>query len=287
MTDRLAGLLRHYALRAEVFHTGRFCGNALYDGPRGYIHLLRSGRVEVLSPVHSPMTLTGPSVLLYPRAASHRFVAGEADAPDLVCAGIELGGAAGNPLALALPPVTVLPLEQLPPLERLLALLFEEAAEVHCGRQAAIDRLCELVLIHLLRHLMDEGAAEPGLMAGLADPRLARALSAIHDAPGRDWSLDDLAREAGMSRARFAVAFRETVGSTPGAYLAGWRVNVTCSLLRQGRPVGVIADAVGYANAPALARAFRSRLGCSPTEWAARQRAAGTAQARQKGLPAS
>ena len=178
MTDRLAGLLRHYRLRAQVFHSGRFCGHALYDGAHGYIHLLRAGRLRVSSPLHADFALEGPCVLFYPRAAAHHFVAETGDAPDLVCAGVELGAGAGDPLALALPVVTLLPLDRVPQLATLLDLLFAEAAEVHCGRQAAIDRLCELVLIHLLRYLMDEGAAEPGLLAGLARSRRLQARAA-------------------------------------------------------------------------------------------------------------
>lgn len=273
MTDRLAGLLKHYSLRAEVFHSGRLCGSTPFGGRHGYIHLLRAGALEVLSPAHPPQQLSEPAAIFYPRMAEHRFIPSAECVPDLVCASVEMGSAAGNPLALALPVVTVVPLAVLPQLGRLLELLFEEAMQDHCGRQAAIDRLCELVLIHLLRHLMDEGEATAGLLAGLADPRLARAISAIHDAPAQAWSLEALAARAGMSRARFASAFRERVGCTPGDYLAQWRINVACSLLRRGRPVGLVADQVGYASAPALARAFRARLGCAPTEWLGRQAA--------------
>ena len=271
MTDRLAGLLRHYVLRARVFHSGSLCGSKLYDEDSGYIHLLRAGAVDVSSRAHGPLRLERPSLLFYPRPTPHRIDADD-DAPvDLLCAMVELGSAAGNPLAQALPLVSVLDLCELPQLTNLLEMLFDEAGGNHCGRQAAIDRLCELVLIHLLRELMDRGSASAGLLAGLAEPRLARTLSAIHDAPGQPWSLTSLASLAGMSRARFASAFRDQIGCTPGHYLAHWRIQVACNLLRRGRPVGHIADEVGYGSAQALARAFRTHLGCSPLVWLRRQ----------------
>ncbi|MCB1893761.1 MAG: AraC family transcriptional regulator [Rhodocyclaceae bacterium] len=273
MTDRLAGLLQHYALRARVFHSGSLCGSKLYDDDSGHIHLLRAGTVDVSSPAHGPLHLERPSLLFYPRPTPHRIDAGAgAGVPvDLLCAMVELGSAAGNPLAQALPLVSVLDLSELPQLTHLLEMLFDEAGGNHCGRQVAIDRLCELVLIHLLRELMDRGSTNAGLLAGLADPRLARALSAIHEAPGRPWSLTSLASLAGMSRARFASAFRDQIGCTPGHYLAHWRVQVACNLLRRGRPVGHIADEVGYGSAQALARAFRTHLGYSPSVWLRQQ----------------
>ncbi len=59
-----------------------------------------------------------------------------------------------------------------------------------------------------------------GTLAGLADPRLAKALIAIQDDPALQWSLTSMAELAGMSRARFAVKFREVTGETPADYLA-------------------------------------------------------------------
>lgn len=271
MTDRLAGLLNHYSLSARVFHSGALCGAKRFDRDHGYIHVLRQGPLEVSAEVHPPMQINEPCLLFYPRGAPHRFHAPAAAGADLVCATVDLGSTSGNPLALALPEVLRISLEELPELSTTLDLLFAEAFANHCGRQAAIDRLCEYLLIQLLRFLMDRGFAHGGLLAGLADPRLARAISAMHEAPAQDWSLEALADRAGMSRARFAARFREVVGQTPGHYLAAWRINVACSLLRQGRPVALAADRVGYASAPALARAFRAHLGCSPSEWLAQR----------------
>lgn len=272
MADRLAGLLQHYTLSARVFHSGAFCGQHHYAAPHGYVHLVRRGPITARSSVHADVLVTEPSLLFYPRVASHRFIAAPGETAELLCAEVDLGASAGNPLAMALPPMLLIPLADLPGLGPTLALLFAEAEREQCGRQAAIDRLCELLLIQLLRFLMDRGAAQTGLLAGLADPKLARAIVAMHDAPHTAWSLETLAAQAGMSRARFAAVFKDTVGVTPGDYLADWRMNVSCTLLRQGRPVSVVADRVGYGSPNALARAFRARMGCAPREWLAQVR---------------
>lgn len=267
MVDRLASLLRHYSFSARVFHSGAFCGQHLYAAPRGYIHLIRRGPVTAHSSLHEDLPINEPSLLFYPRAVSHRIVAPVGETAELLCAEVDLGTSAGNPLATALPSILLVPLAELPGLGLTLELLFAEAENDLCGRQAAIDRLCELLLIQLLRYLMDDRLDATGLLAGLADPKLARAITAMHDAPQNNWSLDSLAAEAGMSRARFAAAFKDTVGVTPGDYLADWRINVSCTLLKQGKPVAVIADRVGYGSPNALARAFRARMGCAPRDW--------------------
>ena len=153
-----------------------------------------------------------------------------------------------------------------------LELLFSETEQARCGQRLIADRLFEVVVLQLLRWLLDhphEAGVRPGFIAGLSDPRLARALVAIHDAPGQTWSLQRMAECAGMSRTAFVNAFRETVGQTPADYLADWRMALARSRLRQGRPIKLLADELGYANPSALSRAFAARVGMSPRDWLA------------------
>ena len=185
----------------------------------------------------------------------------------MVCATFEFGIGQGNPLQQALPDVFVLPLADSPSLASVLDHIFEEAAASHCGRDAILDRLCEIALVLILRDLMDEKRLEIGLLAGLADPKLARAINAIHEQPERDWTLEKMAQAALMSRARFAERFHDVVGMTPGHYLSDWRLGVAKSMLLKGASVQRIASDVGYGSASALSRLFASRLGMSPTEW--------------------
>ena len=103
-------------------------------------------------------------------------------------------------------------------------------------------------------------------------PAFVSEISVRSAKPGYAPLAETLAAQAGMSRARFAAAFKDAVGVTPGDYLADWRMNVSCTLLKQGRPVAVVADRVGYGSPNALARAFRVRMGCAPRDWLAQQR---------------
>jgi transcriptional regulator GlxA family with amidase domain len=148
-----------------------------------------------------------------------------------------------------------------------LAQLFAEAEASHCGRQLMLDRLFEVLLIWVLRELMAQGRVESGMLAGLSHPRLRSVLVAMHDAPQREWPLEDLAAAAGMSRTVFANAFRDVVGCTPGVYLQRWRIGLAQKGLREGRALKHIAADVGYGGEAALSRAFRAHTGQSPREW--------------------
>jgi AraC-like DNA-binding protein len=181
---------------------------------------------------------------------------------------VDIGVKVRSPLAMALPEVLILPMGEMSAIAATLDLLFREAFDDAFGRQAALDRLVEYFLIQTLRHVVANGQLQGGIFAALADMRLAQAVRAMHDQPGHPWTLDELADLAGMSRARFAVNFRETVGITPLDYLTDWRMSVAQNLLKQGRPIKSVAAAVGYQSQAALARVFAKRIGLAPTDWA-------------------
>ncbi|MCF6752724.1 AraC family transcriptional regulator [Pseudomonas stutzeri] len=268
MADRLAALMTHFPLRAQVFNTGPLCGiNTLQsDGVHGQLHLVRRGEVEVRYG-RETLHVTQPSLLLFPRPLTHRFITAPGCEVDMVCANLAFEGGSANPIASALPDLVCLPLDQVWGAEPVLSLLFEEAFEQRCGRVALVERLLEVVMIQVLRQLMESGEVNGGLLSGLAHPRLRNALVAMHETPAKEWRLEELAGVAGMSRSVFATNFRETVGVTPGQYLQGWRVRLTQKALRRGRPLKMIATEVGYGSEAALSRAFRAQTGLSPRGW--------------------
>jgi AraC-like DNA-binding protein len=269
MADRLEALLTHFAVRAQMFHSGVLCG--LNDVPTvpeaGQLHLIKSGAVEVIHDGADPLHVTVPSLLLYPRPRKHRFKTDPTYGANLTCANLHFDGGAASPVATALPPVICVPLAEIEGAEGVLSLLFDEAFSERCGRRALIARLFEVVLIQVLRHLMEGGQIRSGMLAGMSHPRLRFALIAMHERPAHEWSLDELAEKAGMSRSVFANAFRDTVGITPGAYLQNWRISLAQQMLRQGRPLKMIAIEVGYGSEAALSRAFKVQSGLTPREW--------------------
>lgn len=274
MADRLAPLLERFHLSASVFHSGALCGLASFDEADGvgHLHLLDEGEA-LLAPraggAFEPLPC--PALVLFPKPTTHRlFVPGDREA-GLLCASVRFGGGAGDPVSRSLPSPLVIELAAAPTLHGIARLLFEEAFGGHCGRQQALDRLVELLLIHVLRHVLDAGLVERGAFSGLGDPQLAKALVALHARPAEAWTLERMAEVAGMSRARFAARFHAVVGQTPGDYLAGYRLALAEAALRRGRPVKQVAADVGYGSASALARVFRARLGLRPGEVARRE----------------
>ena len=267
--DRLSTLLSQFGVRANLFYSGKLCGLASYDGAEGsgYIHLLEAGSVTLLGPNRKDLLLIRPSLIFMPRPSRHQVFAGESEGARLLCASMAFEGGVDNPLSASLPDCLVLPLDELPMLADTLKWIFSEAAGSHCGREAALDRLFELLVILLFRHLLDHHQLHTGIMAGLADPRLSRSLLQIHNAPQLAWSIAGLASESNMSRAAYAVHFRATIGQTPADYLLSWRISLAQKRLREGRSITLIAAEVGYESPSALARAFRRKTGYSPRDW--------------------
>ena len=266
--DKLISILKYFSLKARVFQNGPLCHTASFDANLGlgYIHVLQSGDLSIETPGHPVTLLEEPSLFFYMNPTSHRLKPVD-DQVEMVCASFDFGTGLNNPLAIALPDMQIVKLAQTPSLNSTLQLLFNEAQTHRAGQQAMLDRLMEVVIIQLLRELIDKQHLKTGLLAGLAEPRLAKAITAIHDQPGHPWTLHNLAEVAGMSRARFASRFHEVVGTTAGNYLSAWRIGVAQSLLRRGKSMPLIADAVGYANASALSRAFSAQVGVSPAKW--------------------
>ncbi len=205
--------------------------------------------------------------MFFARASSHRLSPVDAEGVDLVCASVDLGDEARGTLTAAMPDLLVLPLRESPALSPASDLLFQETFAQHCGRQAALDLLMEYLLILLLRHLMDSTAVSTGILAALADARLSKAVTGMHQHPERAWSLESLAEGAGMSRARFANHFRDTTGHTVLDYLTSWRLTVAKTYLKRGKTLKAMAPLVGYTSPAALTRIFVQRTGKTPAHW--------------------
>jgi AraC-like DNA-binding protein len=272
MPDRLSSLLQRFELRARVLHGGALRGMADFDATpgAGHLHLLRGGMLMVTQRDGRRTRVEEPSALFCPRPLAHRLEPGHGGA-EVVCAAVEFGAGDENPLLRGLPGLLVIPLAEVPALDATQSLLCAEAFGQRCGRAAVVDRLTEVLLVQLLRHAIERRLVDGGVLHGLADPRLARALTAMHASPARPWTLDALAATAGMSRSRFAAQFTQAVGLPAGAYLAQWRVGLAKNLLRRGRPVKQVALEVGYGGASTLGRAFAQAVGASPTQWLRQQ----------------
>lgn len=183
----------------------------------------------------------------------------------LTAAAVDFGGAL-NPLWSALPDSLAISTDEVPALRSLVDLFISEINQNRCGRQATLDRLCEVILLMALRSALEVGSAKPGLLAGLSHPQLHSAIAAMHDDPSHPWTVEDLAEMSAMSRGRFIVSFREVVGITPAAYLTTWRLTVGRRLLQRGERVKRVATLVGFGSAAAFSRSYARTFGHAPKQ---------------------
>ena len=147
-------------------------------------------------------------------------------------------------------------------------LVSEMKSTAQPGGAVAIAGLAQLLFVHTLRaYLLHAHVDDVGWMKGLGDPRLAEPLRFIHRDPARSWSLDELAKEAGMSRTSFALRFREMIGMPPLTYLTKWRMQLAGRELRNGATIAEAASAVGYTSESAFSSAFKRLMGVAPGKY--------------------
>ena len=153
-------------------------------------------------------------------------------------------------------------------LATLVRLFAEEASQQRAGRDLVLARLVEVLLIESLRAAQGK-RAPAGLLRGLADARVAEALRQMHGDPERSWTVEELAREAGLSRSAFFDRFTRTVGLRPMEYLLAWRMAVAKDLLRS-RTIALdeVARRVGYGSASTFSTAFSRHVGQPPGRFA-------------------
>ena len=154
-------------------------------------------------------------------------------------------------------------------LDQLVSLAMAEVKTPRTGGETVRLGLSELMFVEVLRrHLQALPPDEQGWLAGLRDPKVGRALMHLHADPARNWTLDDLAREAGASRSVLAERFLQFVGETPMRYLQLWRIQLAARLLADGSAkVASIAEEVGFAAEASFSRTFKKVTGLTPSAW--------------------
>jgi AraC-like DNA-binding protein len=148
-------------------------------------------------------------------------------------------------------------------------LMADEIVRDAPGQEAVLDRLLDLLLIAVLRAWFSRPeAAAPGWYQAYGDPVVGLALRLLHHNPARPWTVAELARETGVSRAALARRFHDLVGEPPMSFLTGWRIALAADLLRQpGTTIASVADQVGYGSPFALSAAFKRVRGVSPQQY--------------------
>ncbi|REE99830.1 AraC family transcriptional regulator [Thermomonospora umbrina] len=277
------------------------------------LHHVRTGVCTVTLPGSEPLVLRPGDLAIFPHGTPHELadrpgratmpldalvpgreagtarvvrVDGPGPVTELLCGGLHYDGPAVTPLYRVLPDVLVLDREMLAG-EPLLAGTLDRLADgmeqdAPGGRLVAL-RAFELVFVLALRVALHRSAGECPALESLRHPSIGRALLAVQTRFAEPWTLESLAREAGMSRSSFAATFRRLVGEAPARHLAARRMQEAARLLTETAvPLGGVAERVGYASAVGFHLAFRRHHGVTPGEYR-RARATATHGARSEG----
>lgn len=268
--DRLSALLEALAPRVELTRVESLIdpGWVLDTSATRflYLYLLTQGELVFALP-DTVRRVSSPSMVICRSDRPHRVSTVEPnDLEHLVRAKVSIEGPAGMLLFDEFAEPLVLPLIQTDAaLTQAVALISSELATPRCGQPALLNRAGDILFIGLLRHLVAHPASDSGLFNGLADPRIARSLVALHGAPQQAWTLERMAAEAGMSRTAFANAFRNLMNQTPGKYLGALRLAIARTAVESGRGLKRAAQESGYANSSALSRALSRATARGPS----------------------
>lgn len=284
MTDRsretvLQSALATHRVQVSILDNASYCGRWYENEPqtaRGQFHLIGDGECwAVGAQMSTPAHLRQGDLIVFPHGSAHvlsgqapgsQDAASESRFTTLLCGELDFGDAARNLVLGALPHCFVVRADDGGEGFRALAgLLIATARGGGLGQQLIMDKLADSLFAMAVLAYAERATDRRGLIAALSDARLSKALAALHAQPGLDWTVDGLARVAGMSRTSFALAFADALGTGPIQYLTAWRVSEAKRLLADRRlSVAAVAEQLGYQSEAAFRRAFKRVEGVGP-----------------------
>lgn len=150
-------------------------------------------------------------------------------------------------------------------------LMYRIAAELEKPGHAStamIEALVTQACVELSRYLRERGGDDA--KGGLAPWRMRIVEDEVARDPG-GCCADALARRCGFSVRQLSRAFRASRGQTLADFIAANRFRLAQDLLKDGASVKQVAHAAGFASPSNFATAFQRELGCTPSEYRARQ----------------
>jgi AraC-like DNA-binding protein len=230
---------------------------AAQSAPMLTLHLINSGEVLLQAGIHT-LSAQAPAMLVCHGALAHSVQCQGANTTDAVLTAQAWLTGPVAPLLLEefVAPMHVSLRDADPALAHIISLVRGELLDPRCGHPALLNSAGDIVFITLLRHLIAHPGAHQGLFLGLADPRIAKTLVAMHSSPHQPWTLETLADHAGMSRTAFAVRFKDMLHCPPGKYLARLRLQIAQRTVQSGQGLKAAARAAGFGNVSALSRAL-------------------------------
>lgn len=288
--DLLDEVLKTLRLNANVFLHAQFCENWAVDiEPLNYkvsFHVIARGDCWLHVPGSSSSTvLHAGDMLICPRNARHLITnSPEYPADDvprncpttdvknrpstsLICGFCEFLQYYWNPILESLPEHLIIPTtdSNRTSLGTIIKLMIVETESDNVGSHAVINRLSDILFIEAIRTFMKTQEDSRGYIAALKEPKLSKALISFHKQPTRNWTVQSLSEEAGMSRSGFADLFKSIIYMSPMEYVTGWRMQFAYdSLVTSDKSVIQIAEECSYQSEAAFRKVFKKQFDIGP-----------------------
>lgn len=295
--DVLSDILGKVKLKSAVYFKSDFSspwGMDVPSGPFAQFHIVTRGQC-VLKTREEEIQLFSGDMVVFPLGTEHwladkdssqktpgievvqaivngkSLFEGDHVSATLVCGHFEFDRGVDHPFLSELPDVihfTEMERRERNWLESITNLVIQEAGSNKPGSQIIVNKLGEILFVHVLRAYMENNSTNDGFLAAMQDDRIGAVLRAIHDQPETDWQLSALAQIAGMSRTSFCNKFKSLTGETPLTYVTNWRILQAKELLKESdKPVRMIALEVGYQSEAAFNRVFKKRVNKTPLKY--------------------
>lgn len=296
--DALSSLLNLIRLKSVVYTRVTFAapwGVDIPAGPNAQFRLIVSGNCVLHTSERGLMPLHSGDMIFFPHGEAH-WLADTSDSPrrdgpallaavqagqpvfdgpgettTMISGHVEFDRSSQHPFLTALPPfiyITDTDRRALARLEQTSEFLMDEVQANRMGSQLVVSRLAEVLFINTIRAYVEQTHEDKSFLTALRDEHISQVLKGIHDQPDRNWTLADMAKEAGLSRTLLANRFRNLVGETPIGYLTTWRMLKAKELLNSTPDlISDIALRVGYQSEAAFNRVFKKRLNQTPAAY--------------------
>ena len=293
--DGLSPVLDQIRLNSVVYFKSNFApswGMDVHQGPFAQFHIVVEGDCCFKCDGEETKALTAGDIIIFPNGTAHwlahtanskklhgqevvsSIMQGrsvfqtEHSATTLICGHFEFDRSVDHPFLKSLPDIIHIKNIEGSGFSWILNianLLITETHTDSTGSSVIVERLAEALFISAIRYYIDQNHDQP-FMAALYDQKISTTLQLIHASPEKEWSLENLSKEAGMSRSSFANHFRDKVGQTPMHYLTNWRMLIARRILEESQePIAEIAEKVGYGSEPAFSRAFKKVVHQTPS----------------------
>ncbi len=295
--DILSDVLGKIKLKSAIYFKSDFSsswGMTISKGPFAQFHIVTRGKCVVNFKNQSIQLFAG-DIIVFPLGREHwladdtkselkngqevvqsvlngnSIFSGQDIATTLICGHFDFDRSFNHAFIKELPEIIHIKnteRNELTWLKNITDLVIQETGSERIGSNAIVNKLGEILFIHILRAYIVLNKKENGFIASFQEEKISKSLKAIHKSPEKNWQLATLAQEAGMSRTAFSNKFKELLGDTPIEYVTQWRVLTAKELLKEtDLSIGQVCENVGYKSEAAFNRLFKRKVGITPLKF--------------------